>query len=873
MKIKKIYLKNFKGINGKKVINLESQVSLLIGPNGFGKTTIFDVLELCLTGEIHRTTKKDGVTSHTKDYNKPFFQNQEGKDVVVKVWLVKKESDTEKNLIITKYLSKNHDGRIGGSGRRNKPSDFGLLNTYKESTDNFYDDNFNPETAELIQQKDIDKFFGFETDGFEIKHIYNLFNYLQQEETTFFLKKSENDRRNSLGFLFQTSNQENELQNISKTYSKLKDINTKLEKKIEEVRNMEKINIVGYEKLFPKSEFDFDKKDLFKNKDVAESERLINLYNENLDEVFSFLNAFSPTEYDKKVTIELINNKIKNTDLINFYILQKLIQENYQSINKQMELSKNDEKIKAFILQNCSSKYEDYSKTTTTRNEYEKFLELTDLEARIESLTPFVKEILPELIEPYDRLLENRRQAMDATKTIDLTINEIIRLRNSIRKEINKDKTNILDDETCPYCGKDWESYENLLKNFNAREKTLKRLLDNQSNQLNEYEEEIENNFIEPIIKHMNNYLAEHKEIDFMILKLLKDYNNREFDFTELDRFGLAQSIIWSEPQSYDDLLTDLSKMKKTIQEKIPVSNDVFEMMKQLYVVSFETDIDELKKVISSDNLNQFILTDFSEKFTLRDQENMSKKLISFLEKYQDQFKYDHEKANDDKGIYKRYFNQNKNEFEKFNPIKIEEKKQYIKYLFSNKKLGLLETYQNKQYKLKSVLDEIDTTRQLYSSLIISHKKEMVDNIKLPFYIYTAKMLQNYQQGMGVFLSTSGGRDTIRFLTDPTTDHDAIHHLSSGQLAVVSLAFTLAINKTYNISDNLKFLTIDDPVQEMDALNVHSFVELVRHEFLKDYQFIFSTHSDMNALYMKYKFEKVNKKEVSLINVQNEFFN
>src|SRR5699024_2381060 len=105
--IKKIYLKNFKGVNGKKVINLESQVSLLIGPNGFGKTTIFDVLELCLTGEIHRTTKKDGVTSHTKDYNKPFFQNQEGKDVVVKVWLVKKESDTEKNLIITKYLSKN----------------------------------------------------------------------------------------------------------------------------------------------------------------------------------------------------------------------------------------------------------------------------------------------------------------------------------------------------------------------------------------------------------------------------------------------------------------------------------------------------------------------------------------------------------------------------------------------------------------------------------------------------------------------------------------------------------------------------------------------------------------------------------------------
>src|SRR5699024_5706830 len=128
-----------------------------------------------------------------------------------------------------------------------------------------------------------------------------------------------------------------------------------------------------------------------------------------------------------------------------------------------------------------------------------------------------------------------------------------------------------------------------------------------------------------------------------------------------------------------------------------------------------------------------------------------------------------------------------------------------------------LEEYQNKQEKLESIVKKIETIRDSYNSLITGYKKGMVENIKLPFYIYTAKILQNYQQGMGVFLSTSEKRDAIRFLTDPTTNHDAIHHLSSGQLTVVSLAFTLAINKTYNISDNLKILMIDDPVQEMDA--------------------------------------------------------
>ncbi|OZU88230.1 hypothetical protein CIL03_11285 [Virgibacillus indicus] len=873
MRIKKIYLNNFKGINKKKIISFDNQASLLIGPNGFGKTTIFDVLELCLTGEIHRTIEKAGVTNHRRDYIKPFFQNQEDKDVIVKVWLAKYIDNREKEFIITKHLPKDHDGRkAGDNGRRNKPFDFKFLNTYREIVENFYDDDFNAETAELINQGDIDEFFGLGTDGFEIKHIYNLFNYLQQEETTFFLKKSENERRSSLGFLFQTSNQEKEQQNISKIYSRLKDINTKLENKIKEIQNIEKLNIVEYEQLFPESDFDFDKKDIFENKDVAESERLMYLYNEELDKLFSFMNVFSPTEYKKKETIKLLNNKINNTDLVNFYTLQKLIEENYQSIDKQMKLLNDDEKIKSFILQKCYSKYEGYSKLTTTRNKYVKFLEIKDLKERIESLIPFVKEILPEMVDRYERLIEDRSQARATSKEIDLTINEIIRMRNSIHEEMKKDKTDILDEDTCPYCGKDWESHENLLENFNEREKTLKGLLNNQSNRLNEYEEEIENNFIQPIIKHMSNYLADHEEIDPKILELLKNYNNKEFNFTDLNSFDFNHTMIWSEPQSYDDLMDALSEIKENIQETIPVSKDVFEMMRLLNNVSFETDINELKKVISSDNLNQFILKDFSKKITKREQKEMNKKLISFLEESKDRFNYDYEKANDNEGIYKRYFKQDKDEFEKFNLTKIEKKKKYIKYLFSNKKSHLLETYKNKQDKLVNVLNKLDTVRRSYDSLIKKHKNEMVDNIKLPFYIYTAKMLQNYQQGMGVFLSTSDGKDAIRFLTDPTTDHDATHHLSSGQLAVVSLAFTLAINKTYNISDNLKFLTIDDPIQEMDALNVHSFIELIRHEFLKDYQFIFSTHSDMNALYMKYKFEKIDKKEVSLINVQNEFF-
>ena len=113
---------------------------------------------------------------------------------------------------------------------------------------------------------------------------------------------------------------------------------------------------------------------------------------------------------------------------------------------------------------------------------------------------------------------------------------------------------------------------------------------------------------------------------------------------------------------------------------------------------------------------------------------------------------------------------------------------------------------------------------------------------------------------------------SVKFSTD--SKHDVMHNLSSWQLAVVSLAFNFAMNKTYQLTgDKIRFINIDDPIQEMDALNIHSFIELMRHEFL-DYKLIMSTHNDMNALYMKYKFEKLlpPSSSVNIINVQNAFY-
>lgn len=126
-------------------------------------------------------------------------------------------------------------------------------------------------------------------------------------------------------------------------------------------------------------------------------------------------------------------------------------------------------------------------------------------------------------------------------------------------------------------------------------------------------------------------------------------------------------------------------------------------------------------------------------------------------------------------------------------------------------------------------------------------------------------------EGLGAFIDTpSQNSSAIRFSAGSGSDHDLVHQLSSGQLAVVSMAFSLAINKVYGTA-SLSFIAIDDPVHELDILNIYSLIELLREDFADKYQLILSTHDDLHADYIAYRFASVDKNVLSL-KVQDTFF-
>ncbi|WP_143160619.1 hypothetical protein [Clostridium grantii] len=169
---------------------------------------------------------------------------------------------------------------------------------------------------------------------------------------------------------------------------------------------------------------------------------------------------------------------------------------------------------------------------------------------------------------------------------------------------------------------------------------------------------------------------------------------------------------------------------------------------------------------------------------------------------------------------------------------------------------------------MEAARKKIDGLRVLYQSSIDEYKNRILKKLRVPLLIYTGKILQDYQNGLGVFVS----KDEMRFVSSGEAKHDILNTFSSGQLSGFVLAFLFSMNKQYitKSSDDLGFILIDDPVQTMDDVNIASLIEVMRNDF-SDKQIILSTHETDKENYILYKFLKYNLKGQSF-NVKEKLY-
>lgn len=792
--INKIYMKNFKCIKNEEGVlvnfNLDKGLIALSGPNGFGKTTIFDAIELSFCDKIERIIPINKGNKKIRD-NLLIYKNRDS--AIIAIELI----NEEKNDVITiiKRIKKNG---------KNKEEDI------KESINSFWinesidlnkinNNNYGNKIEDL-------KVFLQEKLGINSEY-FNYFYYISQDNSSNFLKKSLGERKSIFDILMKI---ENEID---------------LNKKIKDLLDSKKNNSISKLIDLKREEIKKDIKSLF-NVESKDSEYQSNIIvfegNNNIE--------WDKEDYNIKnreplVELESLINFIKNYNVFiarkNNERIEKLLNENLlMEISNVIVLS--DYNINLDYENNIKKRIEklDYKKNIC--NIIKKTSEFSFEDDKIINDLKFLNDSL-KLELDLNRLILDIKEIVLDNKQLDNKKVKIKKLKDSIDKlnELFKASTDEIEQNMCPVCKTKFVSAAQL-------------------------QDIIENN-----ISELQKLIAlDNKEKEKKVKKHLIKFTNccqEKLNITELEK-------------CISDLDNELKLMRKyknkqVLKDYIDYYGSINELEKIIRIVKSDNTnaITNLKKSLQSKFIKE--TREYSEEEYLLDTKTYDKYSLilnkrSIFDDNIDELLYRAKKK-------KRYFERE---------LSLIDSKE--KVIINNKIKQLI-----KMEELKNSLEILD---KIYKDTIKTFKEDVVSTIEVPLYIYTGKIIQTYQGGLGVFIKEDKNTDNLVFTPNSNeSQHDIVNTFSSGQLSAFTIAFLLVINQLYLARnkevDILNTILIDDPVQTMDDVNIASLIEVLRNQFDK-YQMIVSTHEDEKINYMRYKFEKFGIKTIEY-NVKRHFFN
>ena len=243
MRIEQIRLHNFKGIKDMTFSMSDASAIVLGGKNGYGKTTLFDAIELVFTGKIERYDNYEKkLFDHRRNLNDvemPLVCDVNVPDIFVELELSCPYEGGDYRVTLL---------RKAAIGDMKNPVDFSVFAQLYFCKDQ---EEFHPVTAEENESLGLAKF----------AKTYGTLGYLSQEESTSFVKSSDDERVRQIQYLFNTSRFDNRIEKIDKLIQKgvkryqdeLKNEKQNIESRIEDLKQYQIGDIEGdatYQPLF-----------------------------------------------------------------------------------------------------------------------------------------------------------------------------------------------------------------------------------------------------------------------------------------------------------------------------------------------------------------------------------------------------------------------------------------------------------------------------------------------------------------------------------------------------------------------------------------------------------------------------------------------
>ena len=871
-RIKKLYLENFKGLTGKHTVEFGTKATFLFGPNGYGKTTIFDGLELALTGRIARIEGENNEHGGKK-HEATVVHNKKDAPVILKLLV---EADDVEYTIARRF-----------SESIQKVS----LDKFWDSLETYMLDSFDAnlnDNSTVIEQSDVEeKLFGADNKDY-LSQYFRLLTYIPQTEAIYFLKMSQSERHNRLSPLLDMSEQSNLLDSFRAYRIKLWGLKNFLEAKLKEYDDIPTNTpkeTIPYSRLTHTTEISiYDQPTPFKDLGISlAKEKRVRISGE-LDEVKNFLDVFDPKEYAKMKKNRSLTELFKNDVFVDYLIFKPVLGEDTSKvIDDNYNLSsaiRGKNFSPKFILQHYLAKQE-YEKLEAMRLSYVKYKSVVYDDADNRRSTKAMLTILSDTNNNFNAETRAKAQTyLDRLNALEKSVNSSQQLlkqlqeyRNHVISHSRRLKPNLsLDD--CPLCGTSWGSEDELINSVKEKTDALQELIGNEAKSLIVFEQSINKDFLDDLVARAQAYLDKNYSLVsfFNRVRSLGQLTTDDIkNFDSLIKLSHeTEKLIIQDTDIGSDLNARIEQLNEIISSVVSkVDEDVMAKFRSVGSFSFANSVRTLeesgiKLTESKLDTKQFLNLTLDALRQIED--GYRKDVNDFIQKNE----VDSD-AVTNSYMFKDLFSE-KDELFQEAKRSYSQKQTYIDQQFSIASMESLNKYKKQYAVINPLSNKMYTLSKQFDRSLKKYQFSLTQPLKAPFYVYSAKILQNTPNGQGIFIKTDSEKSTIVFCANSTTSHDALHQLSSGQLAVVSVAFHLSMNAVY-ITKSLNLLIIDDPIQDMDSLNVQSFSELLRREFAKDYQIIMSTHDDLDMQYLKFMFGKaLQPEELKAWNVQELFY-
>jgi exonuclease SbcC len=753
-KISKIKIDRFKAFDVS-IFDFENcDLITLDGPNGYGKTTVFDAIELLLTGRIDRVLRLfETVMSRKKlNYDDNLYWNVKGGrfDLCIRAEFV---NHTSGEKLSVARMAKVVDLSIQKQNRADK---FDFFKLYKLRS--FESNDFSEEVTDEI----FNRIFGR-----NFISNFSLLNYMEQGQNTFLFSKSTEMRKEALSELVDSRWLQDHLKKCKAWEAKIQSqyLSAAMDEKERQMTSI----ISRYSTQIAGDTFN----ETFSRISTIEPPPTwdtIAPFKEPDPEVYQLVFIELTKLKEIVVSKEEVRKRLKNSAIDQYISEKKYLFEKLVSIGSHIGEYATLKDEHTFIS-NLAIQQEIFQKSTS----------ISATEADVLIGRKLVGDNLLFLIAKRDALKQNIGEK-------SVAIAELVRLRDEILKRFREIR-NL--DSVCPLCGHDWEAAQ-----------ALQQAIEDQYR----FEE-----------KSQSDLGIEYQSTLNLISQILSApaaTNGAELT----KRSGLFQRELFDALQKNQEHFNALNLIDARLKS-----------LGIVYMSEFTNDETELNR-----RVEQLLISIRS----IKEQEAG-------------------DLPSDWQTIVDRLF-QSKEDFYSLSENLVAQKFDYINFKYSQLRISALNKLQadlskfRKQRAAATILKErISKLRTELSKLEKDYSSQVLSEIELTFHIYSGRLIQNYQRGLGLFIEHGDGKE-LRFATAVRSDHDALLSMSSGQIAALSLAFFFSLNKVYSKS---ALILIDDPAQSLDEINIASLSDLLRSE-LKGRQILISSHEDDISAYIRYRFAR-----------------